>query len=315
MIIKETNAEYDARRRSEWVSPSDIKGLRVPMDFLVKRSKPIEQKDIFDIGTAFHTAVLEPEEFAKNITYFPEADFPDKKNPNKDGSASMQPKANKEALIEFQNENKGRVILRESNWDMIAAMVLSFEAHWGAKKMLDLKNGKSEYSYYARYIWNKKGDFERIEAVDSDTKTDSKLIMLVRTKADFVHDNRDFAMDLKSTINVAPKVFAKQAANLEYDIQAAMVLNLVSANMKDPYETFIFCAIEKTWPYYVAMYDTDYSDILQAQHIYIKRLNEIRKAKASGKFKGFEYLADNDFGLLPLDLPGWYRTQQATSKF
>ena len=286
------------------------------MDFIVKRSRPIEHKDFFDIGTAFHTAVLEPEIFSKEVTYFPEVDFPDKKNPNKDGSASMQPKANKEALFEFSNlpENKGRVILREVNWDMIAAMVLSFEAHWGAKRMLDLKNGLSEHSFYARYIWTKAGLFDRIEPADSTDKSDSPLVMMVRTKADFAHNVRDFAMDLKSTISVHPKKFAKQAADLEYDIQAAMVLNLVSTNKKDRYETFIFCAIEKTWPYYLAMYDVDYSDIIQAEHIYLRRLNEIRKAKIDGKFKGYEYLADNEFGLLPLELPGWYRTQQATSK-
>ena len=315
MIIKETNAEYDARRRSEWVSPSDIKGLRVPMDFLVKRKKPIEHKDIFDIGTAFHTAVLEPEQFSKTVTYFPEANFPEQKNKNMDGSVAMKGDANKNALVEFQAENPGKVVLREANWDMIAAMVLSFEGHWGAKKMLDLKNGLAEHSFYARYIWQKDGTFERIEPAKPEDKADSPLTMLVRTKADFAHNDRAFAMDLKSALSVAPNKFARSAAELEYDLQAAMVLNLISANKPERYETFIFCAIEKTWPYYVVMYDTDYSDIIQAEHIYIRRLNEIRKAKINGKFKGFEYLADNDFGLLPLDLPGWYRTQQATSKF
>jgi hypothetical protein len=173
----------------------------------------------------------------------------------------------------------------------------------------------AEHSFYARYIWKKDNSFDRIEAIDKDAKSDSPLVMLVRTKADFAHNDRAFAMDLKSALSVAPNKFARDAANLEYDLQAAMVLNLVSCNMPERYETFIFAAIEKTWPYYVAMYDVDYSDITQAEHIYLRRLNEIRKAKIDGKFKGFEYLADNDFGLLPLDLPGWYRTQQATSKF
>ena len=315
MIKRETSAEYDARRRSDWISPSDIKGLRVPMDFVVKRRKPVEHKDIFDIGTAVHTAILEPEEFAKTVTYFPEEKFPDQKNKTLDGACKLTPQ-NKEALAEFQQQNKQKIVLRESYWNEIAEMVLSYQSNWGATRLLSPKKGLIEHSFYTRYVFQRNGDLDRIEGAPMDAKRDSNLIMLVRTKADYVHQkDRPFAADVKTAVSVDPREFSRSAARLEYDIQAAMVCDIVSANMGEYYESFIFVAIEKTPPYYVAMYDVNYTDIKDAHNKYIKRLNQIRKGFNSKKFPGFEYLADNDWGLLPLDLPAWYKKYQNESKF
>jgi hypothetical protein len=315
MIVKETSAEYDARRRSEWISPSDIKGLRVPKDFLVNRSKPAEHKDVFDIGTAVHTAILEPEEFAKTVTYVPEDSFPDQTNKNTDGSCRMSP-TNKEFLAQYQLQNQKKIVLREVYWNEIAEMVMSYQSNWGATRLLSPKKGLIEHSFYTRYVFQKNGDIDRIEACSREAKRDSNLIMLVRTKADYVHEkDRPFAADVKTAVSVDPREFSRAAAKLEYDIQAAMVCDIVSANMGEYYESFIFVAIEKTPPYYVAMYDVNYSDIKDAHNKYIKRLNQIRKGFNSKKFPGFEYLADNDWGLLPLDLPAWYKKYQNESKF
>ena len=314
MIIKETNDAYDARRRGDWTSPSDVKGLNVPMDFIVNRKKPIVKKTHFDVGHAFHTSILEPEQFASEVTYALEADFPDQEKKNMDGSCRMSPK-NKEKLAEIQANHPKKVVLREWDWNNITNMVLSFQGHYGASRMLNIKNGLAEHSFYCRYVFKRNGDIDRVEGCPSDAKRDSKLIMLVRTKADYVHKKNGFAMDLKSALSVAPKKFSKSAADLEYDIQGAMVLDLVSANMGERYETFIFTAIEKVYPWYVAMYDLDFSDQQDARNKYIKRLNVIRKAKNDGKFAGYEYLADNEWGLLPLEFPAWYKHQQQTSKF
>jgi exodeoxyribonuclease VIII len=315
MILKETSEQYDLRRRSEWISPSDIKGLRVPMDFIVNRQKPATPKDYFDIGTAFHTAILEPDVFGKSVTYIPEEDFPDQEKKNMDGSCKLSP-VNKEKLAEVHAQNKGRIVLREADWNMIAEMVLSFQGHWGASRMVNLKKGMAEYSFYTRYVFLRNGDLDRIEGCPADAKRDSKLTLLVRTKADYVHEkDRPYAMDLKSAASVDPREFGRMAANLEYDIQGAMVCDMVSANVGEYYESFIFVAIEKVPPYYVAMYDLNYTDYKDAHNKYIKRLNVIRKAKNDGKFAGFEYLADNEWGLLPLEFPAWYKKYQNESKF
>jgi hypothetical protein len=63
------------------------------------------------------------------------------------------------------------------------------------------------------------------------------------------------------------------------------------------------------------MYDVLYQDILDATTTYLRRLNAIRLAIQKQKWPGFEYLADNEWGLLTLQLPGWYKQKQAISKF
>jgi exodeoxyribonuclease VIII len=314
MIVRQTSEEYDFGRLGDWISPSDIKGLRTPKDFIVKRMKEYVHKDYFDVGTAFHTAILEPEKFDKEVIPFADKLFPTQEF-NQDGSVSLRGKGNSVVLKEFTEANKGKIVLRESYWNQISSMVKSARDHIGFSRMMELDKGWVEHSFFTRYVWKKNGMFDRIEPAEKDAKRDSDLIMLVRTKPDFAHKERAYAMDLKSTIDASPNGFARQLANLEYDIQASMVCDIVSANAGELYETFIVLAVEKEEPYYANMYDIFYEDLQDAKGIYLRRLDVLRKSMNEKEFKGFEMFADNDFGLLSLKLPAWYKSQQLNSLF
>jgi len=316
MIVRQTDTEYNSGRGGDWISPSDIKGLRTPKDFVTNRLKPWVQKDYFDIGTAFHSAMLEPEKFDKGVIHFPDKDFPTQTR-IKDGSIGIGGKGNKAVWEAFKAlpENKDKIVLSEAYWNMVSSMMKSARDHKGFNRMMQLDKGWVETSFYCRYIWNKAGQLEKVEPAGKDDKRTSPLEMLVRTKADFVHKERAYAMDVKTAIDVSPTGFAKAVANLEYDIQATMVLDLVTANAGEPYETFIVLAVEKTEPYYAVMYDVFYEDLLSTKSIYLRRLNELRKSMNDNIFQGFEMYADNEFGLLSLKLPAWYKNQQINSKF
>lgn len=315
MIILETDSDYNKGRGGDWFSPSDIKGIRNPKDFIAKRAKPWVQKDYFDLGTSFHKAILEPKRFYQEVTYFPEQNFPNQAVVNQDGQISIGGKGNKAVYTAFVDEKKGQIVLREKLWQDVYRMVQACYEHPGFDRMLDLQNGWAEHSYYARYVWSRNGEFDRIEPCSKDDKRDSKLVMLVRTKADFAHKERAYCMDLKSTADASPQGFAKQCANLEYDIQASMVNDLVSANTGDLYETFIVMAVAKEEPYHAVMYDIFFDDLQDAKRIYIRRLNSLRKSLNDKKFEGYTMYADNDYGLLSLKFPAWYKTTQMNSTF
>ena len=317
MIIKETEAEYNAGRKGDWISPSDIKGKKTPFQFhWYKKFHVPEPKTYFNVGTAFHTAMLEPQKFDKEVTYFPEKSFPDQKTKNADGTIPVRTNANKEAFKNFQEQNPGKTVLREKDWNVVSSMVQSARAYPGTPRLLQLNQAYIECSFYTMFIWNQDGSFDRIEPCDKDFKRESDLTILVRTKADFVHKVRGYGMDVKTAVNVDPDTFAKDCANLEYDIQGAMVCNIAAANLGNMMvDTFVVLAVEKTPPYQAVIYDIKTQDLFDAAEVYIRRLNAIREAINAGKFAGYEYLADNEYGLITLQMPGWYKQKQFNSKF
>lgn len=313
MIYKETNDEYNLKRGKDWISPSDIECVRTPHEFRYKRSmKPI-QKDYLDIGHAFHTAVLESKKFNDEVTYVPNDIFPNQKF-NKDGSISLSAKGNGEVWRKFQEENPDKIILKEASWKEIKEMVFALKRHPGYYRLMDFKKAYIEQSFYTRYIWNKNGTFERIESIEKETVRDSDLILLVRTKADFVHKKRLYSMDLKTTIDASPFGFSREAAKFQYDIQGSLVNDIVSACTGQRYETFIFFVIEKKTNQ-VAMYDVASQDLYEAESNYLRRLNNIRKAINEQKYAGYEFYSDNEYGLISLKLPDWYKIISNNSKF
>jgi hypothetical protein len=106
---------------------------------------------------------------------------------------------------------------------------------------------------------------------------------------------------------VDPSSFSRDAAEFEYDIQAAMGLDIVSANLKVDYETFLFLAVEKQAPHDAILFDLLAEDIRRAKAEYIRRLKFIREAYNSGIWQGFQILAnDPDYPLITLRLPKYH---------
>ena len=304
--------DYDKLRGTEWVSPSDLKGIRCLKDFFYKKSLPSIHKDIFDIGTAVHSAILEPEKFHDEITYIPEKELPDEKY-NMDGQKTLTA-GNKKVILEFKENNNNKIVLRQNAWNSIVEIKNAVNTYPGARMLLDLRNSYVETSFYARYIWDRNDRFVRHEPCEKEAKKDSDLIMLVRTKADLSHKHKLYSMDFKTTIDASPMGFAREAAKYEYDIQAAMVNDLVGININKKVETFVFLVAEKVPPFLVAMYDVRTQDIYEAQTVYLRRLNLIRQAVRDENYPGFEMFAENRFGLINLNLPEWYKANKNNSK-
>ena len=155
----------------------------------------------------------------------------------------------------------------------------------GIDQILDFQNSYVEHAFYVKYVFRKDGSLAKVEPVPMDYEIANPYEVKVRTRPDFVHKTKLFDLDLKSTQDASPLGFARNAADKEYDIQAAMGLDIVSACLGVEYETFLFIAVEKSEPYNAALYDLYYDDIVDAQKVYLRRLNMIREARNSNSFQ------------------------------
>jgi hypothetical protein len=300
-----TEKEYRSKRR--FISPSDIKGVRTLKEFEYKRNKPHEHKDYFDIGTAFHTLMLEPQKFADEVTYIPEKVFPTQDNINQDGSISMRGAGNKKASEEFQAAHGNKIVLREKYWKMIRKMTDSALEQKTVTNLLDYETSIIEQPFFVKYVFDpytKK--LKDIEQVDPNTEKVRKNEILVKTRPDLMNPPKQYGLDVKSCMSVDPEKFARDAATLEYNIQAVMGLDIVTAITGQEIPSFFFIACEKQPPYDAVVFDVLESDLDIAREIYLRRLLRIKEAYLNKEFPGFQSYAKNDYGVLVLKMPEWY---------
>jgi hypothetical protein len=180
---------------------------------------------------------------------------------------------------------------------------------------LDLKNSYVEKNFYTKYTFNKFGEVVNISSVDPDKARRRQNELLIKTRPDLFHKTRLFGLDVKTCQNVSPGAFSADAAQYEYDIQAAMEIDIVSAVTDMPYQTFVFIAVEKQGSHEAVIYNLFDEDIQNARIGYQRRLNGIREAMNSKKYAGWEYYADNEQGVLLLKMPTWLNQQRIQGKF
>jgi hypothetical protein len=301
---------FDEYRKIGYVNPSSLKGVNTPKQFMSKwiadHSGKDVFKDVFEIGHAFHTYILEPDQFAKEVIIIANSSFPEPDKIDDNGRIKLTIKANEKHYYGIKQMNKTKAVILEKDLENIKKMGESILSLNGIEDVLDLENSYIEHSFFARVIFNNNDTFEKIEPAGPDEKQD-KMSVLVKTRPDLIHKTRLYDLDLKSTRSVDPSSFSRDAAEFEYDIQAAMGLDIVSANLKVDYETFLFLAVEKQAPHDAILFDLLAEDIRRAKAEYIRRLKFIREAYNSGIWQGFQILAnDPDYPLITLRLPKYH---------
>ena len=181
----------EAYHELEAVSPSRLKVLaRSPLHYWDRFLAPDREKSeptaAMQLGTALHTAVLEPELWDSTIAVPPHA-------------FDRRTKAGKERADAFAAESEGCLVLTPDDADTVRRMVDAVRRHPAAAFLLELP-GRRE----ASYTW-----------IDPETG------LACKTRPDW-HSEDDFAVvDLKSTKDASRVEFAKSIANLDYHVQAA----------------------------------------------------------------------------------------------
>lgn len=235
-----SNEEYHA---GDGISSSGIiMLLDCPAKFhyqyvLVNREPPTEA---MQIGTAFHTLILEPEKFDDQVMV---NDF--SRNSNK--------------FKELRAENAGKIIIKQKDMDILNGMHKAVMGHSEAKLLLKAK-GHAERSMY----WE-----------DEETG----ILCKCRPDKESEMGPISLMPDVKTTVSANPDDYMKSLDKYNSHISAAMYLE-GAAICGVPRKEFIHIAVEKKPPYIVETYyiNQDTLEIGSREfHMVLRKLKEYKK--------------------------------------
>jgi len=233
-------ADYHAHRA---LGSSDVRTIhKSPLHFHHAQENPVNSNaKALVVGSATHTAALEPENFDDEFQVMP---------PEIDGKG---PRTGyyREAMEELKAEKPDVRWLSPSDYDLVMSMAESALSHPVLQRLLD-KEHKVEGTAYFR-TWR----------------------TLCKCRPDMVaygKGNEVEVLDLKTTMDASPGGFAKTCANWGYDVQQEFYTRGLELN-GFKVKKFTFLAVEKTPPYVCGSYELDRSQFTVAKEI-------IRKACA-----------------------------------
>lgn len=216
-----SNADYHG---GGGLSASGLKLLaRSPAHF--KHTVREETKAMI-LGTATHTAVLEPERF--------EAEYA--RNIDGDGR-TKEVKDARAALAAL-----GKTVLDASDFDDVQGMAKAVLEHTTVREYQLFSGGIAETSIY----WN-------YNVIVDDTEE----TVLCKCRPDYLRptgDGRHLVVDLKTTKDAGGYSFSSDAWKLAYHVQAAHYLRGLTAEGLAP-AGFVFVAVESKKPYCVSVYE------------------------------------------------------------
>jgi len=186
-LIDMPNKEYHSHR--EYISCSQIKDL-LKNPYLFFNPPPHEDKYVFNIGSAIHSLILEPEKFDSEFAVAPKVD-------------KRTAKGQKE-WADFVAANEDKTILTEEDFYNCIELQKSVLANPDVVKLL--RNGVSEKSYFT--------------TLEDGTK--------VKVRPDRLRDD-NIIVDVKSCRDASPDAFKKDIAKYGYHIQDAYYSDALNA--------------------------------------------------------------------------------------
>lgn len=228
--------------------------------------EPRQPTPAMKLGTAIHTAVLEPDTYKDRYVVLP--DGIDRRT--KDGKDFY-------AKLEMEALAKGAEIIAASDHAKVMKVYASCKNHPLTRKIFE--TGEAEVSVY----W-----------------TDEETGVLCKCRPDWLLGGENPAiLDLKSTINASPEPFMKSAYNFRYHVAAAWYLDGVEQAMGVKPDVFMFLAVEKDAPFAAAYYYADEDMLAAGRAEYRRALRTYADCLSSDKWPGYEQK------LLPLNMPRW----------
>lgn len=229
------------------LSASSIKAFRKsPKHYLMYLKKPFVPSESMILGSVVDVLALTPEEFDKRFFVFQKA--------TGTGSRAVNQKAKDDAAA------KGLMLITPDQVETAKLCVESLYSHDISKQLLEHKKNVQR-----KLLWrNKENNLPLIGYQDFESN---------------VWGDK-FIVDLKTTRSADPDEFSRQAASLDYEIQAGAYLDAYHKKFYQfPY--FIFLAVETSEPYNVSVNFCDTK--------YVERA----KSEFYGSLKAFRYCMDN----------------------
>lgn len=244
-IANMPNHVYHSQKKG--VSNSGLKlVLRSPAHYRYQATS--EPSRAMQIGTAIHTALLEPERFTREYVLLRDV---------KDRRASEY----KQAVKVHGSEN----VLVSSEADNVAGMQETVLANPVMSSRLQAE-GWRELSLFVR---------------DPDTG------VLIRVRYDLLTVD-GIAVDVKKCQDARPEEFSKAVFNYEYDMQAALYSDAFEWATGKPLAAFEFAAIEEKIPHGHKLYQPCETTLQEGRRKYREALNLFAECERSSDWPSLE---------------------------
>lgn len=243
-----------------------VRLMRSPAHYRESVTHSPEPTPAMQLGTAFHTALLEKERFGSTFVVVPKFD--------------RRTKEGKAQALAWEAENGGKINLTLDQVEAIGRMVIAVREHQGARQLLGC--GLMETSGF----W-----------------TDKQTGIECRFRPDFlaIKGETIVAMiDVKTCVDASAEGFARAIATQGYDVQAAFYqdgLKALSSNTVP----FYFIAIEKEAPYAVAVYRASEAMIEVGREKYQASLQLLQWCREHDSWPAYQ----PDGVIETIDLPRW----------
>lgn len=263
-LVEQTNEDYQT---GPGISKSQLDVMwRSPLDYWAKyvdpNREPEEPTQAKMLGSAIHSAILEPDLFPTQYVEAP--DF------------NLRSNAGRAEFKAFKQEHAGCVVLRPEDRKLCLAIR---DAVWRHPKASALLQGcVSEKSFYA---------------IDPETGE------LIKCRVDALHPSGAYIADIKSTDDASPDAFGKSAANYRYPLQTAWYQDVFDAAFDEHPDTWVFIAVQKTWPHPIGIYYPEPEHIEEYRKAGRRDLKRIIECRERREWP--------DYGFTPqaLQLPTW----------
>lgn len=206
-----------------------------------------ESTPAMNIGSAFHTMLLEPAKFQKEFAVAPKVDRRTTKG--------------KEEWEIFSTLSFGKIILTDDQFSKVSKMVELVSKHEIVTTLLD------EAVYEQSIYW-----------------TDKETGLQFKTRPDIWSSK--MVVDLKTTANASPYSFTRSALEYGYYLQAGMAYEACKALGK-PFDMFVILACEKEEPHVPAIFIMKEEALnfgVEQFNIYKRRL---KQCLDSNKWEGY----------------------------
>lgn len=243
-IIANTNEEYHA---SEGISKSGLWTLWSKTPFHFRYGERVE-KAHFDLGSASHAAILEPEDFEKNFYR-----GPDDRRGNKWKEAG-----------DFCDAH-GMTLLTSGDYDLALAMRDTAAACAPLQQMLDGEVTVEQSAY----------------------KADEETGLIVRCRPDIYNGTHKLILDLKTAASAAKPAFQKAVEDYGYHVQDPIYTDVWSGAGGGEVEGFFFVVVEKSSPPVIAVYELDKPSVAEGYEIYRRALKQYAECVESDVWPGY----------------------------
>lgn len=112
-------------------------------------------------------------------------------------------------------------------------------------------------------------------------------------------------ISIKSTACEDLRSFYSYCASYHYDLTEALYQDVVSKVTGREFRTTIMIMLQTVEPYAIAVLIWNNDDISVGRYKYRHAMESIKECAASGVYPGYEVKADNEMGLICMQLPVW----------